>query len=63
MVLLKRLGCGTCVLGSYFMIGGFVELRCARAVFTLRCNKRLIAVLTLHVDDGMLFGLEKHPSV
>ena len=41
---------------------GFVELRCARAVFTLRCKERLIAVLTLHVDDGMLFGHEKHPA-
>ena len=41
---------------------GFVELRCARAVFTLRCNGRLVAVLTLHVDDGMLFGHEKHPA-
>ena len=41
---------------------GFMELRCARAVFTLRCNGCLVAVLTLHVDDGMLFGLEKHPA-
>ena len=41
---------------------GFVELRCARAVFTLRCDECLVAVLTLHVDDGMLFGHEKHPA-
>ena len=35
---------------------GFEELRCARAVFTFRKGNRLIAILTLHVDDGMLFG-------
>ena len=41
---------------------GFTEMRCARAVFTLR-NKanRLIALLTLHVDDGMLFGDRSDP--
>ena len=35
---------------------GFVELRCARAVFVLHMGGKLIALLTLHVDDGMLFG-------
>ena len=41
---------------------GFVELRCARAVFVLRDEtERLVAMLTLHVDDGMLFGNGKSP--
>ena len=35
---------------------GFIELKCARAVFTLREEGALVAILTLHVDDGMLFG-------
>ena len=34
----------------------FEELRCARAVFVKRRHGKLIALLTLHVDDGMLFG-------
>jgi len=40
---------------------GFEELRCARAVFTLRSAGRLVAILTLHVDDGMLFGVIGDP--
>ena len=35
---------------------GFEEIRCARAAFVFRKAGRLIALLTLHVDDGMLFG-------
>ena len=35
---------------------GFTELRCARAVFVYRLAGRLVGLLTLHVDDGMLFG-------
>jgi hypothetical protein len=34
----------------------FVELSCARAVFILRVEERTVAMLTLHVDDGMLAG-------
>ena len=34
----------------------FVELRCARAVFVKRVSGKLVVLLTLHVDDGMLFG-------
>ena len=34
----------------------FEELRCARAVFVKRRHGKLVALLTLHVDDGMLFG-------
>ena len=40
---------------------GFTELRCARAVFTLFHDGLLIALLALHVDDGMLWGLKGHP--
>ncbi len=36
---------------------GFAELKCARAVFTLKDPEgQLCAMLTLHLDDGMLFG-------
>ena len=36
---------------------GFEEIKCARAVFTLReASNRVVAFLTLHVDDGMLYG-------
>ena len=35
---------------------GFIELMCARAVFMFRQDEKLIALLTLHVDDGMMFG-------
>jgi len=36
---------------------GFIELKCARAVFILRDALHvLVAVVTLHVDDGLLFG-------
>jgi len=40
---------------------GFVELRCVRAVFILRSEGRLIALLALHVDDGMLWGVRTSP--
>ena len=35
---------------------GFAELRCARAVFILQDNGETVAMLTLHVDDGLLAG-------
>ena len=35
---------------------GFVELCCARAVFILQDKGRTVAMLTLHVDDGLLAG-------
>ena len=35
---------------------GFVELCCARAVFILQDKRRTVAMLTLHVDDGLLAG-------
>ena len=35
---------------------GVVELAMARAVFALRRGKKVIAFLTLHVDDGLLMG-------
>ena len=35
---------------------GFEELRCARATFVCRVKGVLVAILVLHVDDGMLFG-------
>ena len=35
---------------------GFEEFRCARATFVYRDSGAVIAMLTLHVDDGMLFG-------
>ena len=40
---------------------GLEELRCARAVFVLRPEGRFVAILTLHVDDGMLFGVATSP--
>ena len=39
----------------------FVELKCARAVFTFRQEGELIALLTLHVDDGMMFENKTDP--
>ena len=33
-----------------------MELKTARASFTKRIGTKLVALLTLHVDDGMLFG-------
>jgi hypothetical protein len=39
---------------------GFVELCCARAVFILREQEETIAMLTLHVDDGLLAGDRSH---
>ena len=33
-----------------------MELRCARAVFVLHENERLVAMLSINVDDGMLYG-------
>jgi hypothetical protein len=35
---------------------GFIELCCARAVFILQDKGETVAMLTLHVDDGMLAG-------
>ena len=40
---------------------GFVEMQCARAVFVYRQGGELIALLTLHVDDGMVFGNKNDP--
>ena len=37
---------------------GFAELCCARAVFILRDKEETVAMLTLHVDDGLLAGDE-----
>ena len=37
---------------------GFVELKCARTVFTLREGGYLVAMLAIHVDDGKLYGHE-----
>jgi hypothetical protein len=37
---------------------GFAELCCARAVFVLRDKEETVAMLTLHVDDGLLAGDE-----
>ena len=34
----------------------FIELKRARAVFILRQDEKLVALLTLHVDDDMMFG-------
>ena len=34
----------------------FVELRCARAVFVLQEQGRLVTMLTVHVDDENLRG-------
>ena len=41
---------------------GLTELRCVRAVFTLRERCVLLAILALHVDDGMLWGRCSHPA-
>ena len=41
---------------------GFVEVRIARAVFAYRENNTLIALLTLHVDDGLLYGNPKNKT-
>ena len=35
---------------------GFFEPCCARAVFVMRVEHRLPAILTLHLDFGMLIG-------
>ena len=36
---------------------GFIELRCARAVFVLfDTDYNLVAMLAIHVDDGKLYG-------
>lgn len=36
---------------------GWEELKCARAIFVLRnVAKRLVGLLSLHVDDGLCFG-------
>ena len=40
---------------------GWIELRCAKAVFVQKKFNKIIALLTLHVDDGMLFG-NQHTS-
>ena len=41
---------------------GFEELKCARAVFTYRAKGALVAMLTLHVDDGLVYGDPKNNS-
>ncbi len=40
---------------------GFIELKCARATVVFRTGGRLIAFLTIHVDDGMMFGRREDP--
>ena len=41
---------------------GFIELKCCRAVFILWESEKLIAVLTLRVEDGLLWGDTKSMS-
>jgi hypothetical protein len=42
---------------------GFQELRLARSTFTLREDDKLVGMLTLHVDDGTLYGDKKSSTV
>ena len=39
-----------------FLVIGFLELCCARAVFILQDGGKTVAMLTLHVDDGLVVG-------
>ena len=41
---------------------GFEELQCAPSVFVKRAHGTIVALLTLHVDDGMLCGNAEGPE-
>ena len=40
---------------------GLEELHWARALCILRLAKRMVDILTVHVEDGMLFGVAGNP--
>ncbi len=40
---------------------GLEELRWARAVYIPRLANRMVEILTVHVEDGMLFGVAGSP--